>query len=340
MTKARFVRFVLFVALFCGCGSSKDQHVETPRGSATAAAPTASASAAATATQPPPTNLAVDADWHPLLYRVGGTKPSYLFGTIHVPDPRLQAFPQPLDKAIASSDEIVNEMPLDSANSMSMMTSIQLPQGKTLATELPAPLYARLKAAFVAKGFGMAFPVLEHMKVWAVAAQVALLDHLQDMMGSGGAKAIDMNIHDKAKDEGKATSGLETQAEQLAVFDGLTKDEQSRMLEQTLDQRVKDAKDGKDPVAALMTLYIAGAEAPLLKELDGGFDLSRPLDKKLLKRLITDRNKRMTDRIVALVKANPAKGYFFAVGAAHLLGDDGVVAQLKKKGMTVERVTP
>jgi uncharacterized protein YbaP (TraB family) len=98
-------------------------------------------------------------------------------------------------------------------------------------------------------------------------------------------------------------------------------------------------KDGKDPVGNLMNLYIAGSEAPLLSELNSGFDLSRPLDKKLLKRLITDRNVRMSDRIAALVKGHPTRAYFFAVGAAHLLGDDGVVAQLRKKGMTIERVT-
>ena len=57
-----------------------------------------------------------------------------------------------------------------------------------------------------------------------------------------------------------------------------------------------------------------------------------------MKRLITDRNKVMTDRIAAKLKASPNKTYLFAVGSAHLLGDDGIVAQLKKKGLTVERV--
>lgn len=337
----RFQRFVLFVALLVGCGSSKE-HVDTPQVALTASAtpsatasaePVASASASAGATQiQTPTQVAIA--WKPLLYRIGGAKPSYLFGTIHVPDNRITHFPPSLDRAVADSEEIVNEMPLDNSDAMSMMSSFQMPHGQTLSTQLSPALHDRLAKVFAAKQLPLA--PFENFKVWAVAAQVAMLDHLTEMMTGG--KAIDMNLHDRGKAAGKKTSGLETQAEQLAVFDGLSKDEQSRMLEQTLEQRDKDLKEGNDPIAKLMTLYVAGDEAPLLAELNAGFDLQKPLDQKLLKRLITDRNKIMTDRIGAKLKATPPHTYFFAVGAAHLLGDDGIIAQLKKKGVAVERV--
>lgn len=341
----RFIRFAAFISIFVGlaCGSSKDQHVDNPPPVASAsAAPQASASSSAEPVASssviptqinPPTQINVA--WKPLLYKISGTKPSYLFGTIHVPDPRIANFPASLDQAIASSDEIVNEMPLDNSNPMSMMASFQLPAGQSLTTQLTPTLHARLEKAFQSGHPPLPIAPFEHFKVWAVAAQVALLDHLMEMMSGG--KAIDMNIHDKGKAAGKKTSGLETEAEQLQVFDGLNKDEQSRLLEQTLDQRDKDLKDGKDPVAKLMSLYVAGDEAPLLAELNAGFDSTKPLDQKLLKRLITDRNKIMTDRLVVKLKG-PPRAYFVAVGAAHLLGDDGVIAQLKKKGMTVERV--
>ena len=331
----RLVRFLVFVALLVGC-SSKSAHVDAPHETASAsAAPSVSAApvASASATAAPPVATAA---WHPLLWRVAGNKPSYLFGTIHVPDPRLANFPPELKKALGDSDEVVNEMPLDASSMLALVGAIQLPQGKSLATELPPALYTRLKTLFDQQGLGAKFPLLEHIKVWAIAAQVALLDHQSEM---AAGKGIDMILHDDGKAAGKATSGIETAAEQLAVFDGLSKDEQARMLEQTLDQRDKDRQEGKDPVTRLMNLYVSGDEAPLLAELDAGFDSKRPLDVKLFKRLITDRNKRMADRIAVLVKTHPGRAYFVAVGAAHLLGDDGVVAQLKKKGLSVERVT-
>ncbi len=335
-----FKRFLIFVVLLVGCGSSKE-HVDTPQVAATASAtpsassssaPVASASAVPTqVTAPPQAN-----PWHPFLYKVAGTKPSYLFGTIHVPDDRLLAPPDSLKTAFHDSEEVVTELPLDDTSPAHAMQLAGMPNGKTLTSELPKPVYERLKAVLEKKGLGMAMPMMEHMKVWAVAIQIGLLDHLQELMG--GKKPIDVVLHDRAKETGRKTSGLETEAEQLAVFDTLSKDEQSRFLEEALDERDADERAHRDSFTALMNLYLGGDEAPLLTELNAGFDLKKPLDQKIMKRLITDRNKIMTDRIAAKLKASPGHPVLFAVGSAHLLGDDGIVAQLKKKGLTVERV--
>jgi uncharacterized protein YbaP (TraB family) len=349
LTAALSLSVAFLFALLLASGCSGEKHTtdvpQAPIASA-GAAPSASSSAepVASATsdgdagaQTAPTPAA--SVWKPLLYRVtiAGAKPSYLFGTIHIPDPRIALFPASLDKAIAAADEIVNEMPLDDASQAHMAGAVKMPAGKKLSTSIPPALYARLKQVFASKGLPDAVMIaMDGFKVWAVAVQVTMLDHMREMMTGG--KAIDMVLHDRGVAGHKRTTGLETEAEQLAVFDGLTNDEQARMLEQVLDERDKDLKEGKDPIAVLMSLYIAGEEAPLLAELNGGFDLKRPLDQKLMKRLITDRNKIMAQRTDARIKAHPTQSYFIAVGAAHLLGDDGVIAQLKKKGYAVERV--
>ena len=339
MTMTRLQRFLIFVFLLVGCGSSKER-VDTPQPqpSATASAsvavadPTTSAAPTASATTPPPPAVV----WKPFLYKVSGTKPSYLFGTIHVPDDRLAMPAQSLKDAFHEAEEVVTELPLDDTSPAHAMQLAGMPNGKTLTSELPKPVYERLKKVLNDKGLGMAMPMMEHMKVWAVAIQIGLLDHLQELMG--GKKPIDVVLHDRAKELGKKTSGLETEAEQLTVFDTLSKDEQSRFLEEALDERDADLAAHKDSFTTLMNLYLAGDETPLLAQLNQGFDMKKPLDQKIMKRLITDRNKVMTDRIAAKLKASPNKTYLFAVGSAHLLGDDGIVAQLKKKGLTVERV--
>ncbi|HEX4516211.1 MAG TPA: TraB/GumN family protein [Polyangiaceae bacterium] len=340
MTMTRLQRFLIFVFLLVGCGSSKER-VEGPQpqpsanasASAASAEPSASAAPVASATQttPPPAVA-----WKPFLYKVGGAKPSYLFGTIHVPDDRLAMPAQSLKDAFHDAEEVVTELPLDDTSPAHAMQLAGMPAGKSLPTELPKPVYERLKKVLTDKGLGMAMPMMDHMKVWAVAIQIGLLDHLQELMG--GKKPIDVVLHDRAKELGKKTSGLETEAEQLSVFDTLSKDEQSRFLEEALDERDADLAAHKDSFSALMNLYLAGDEAPLLTQLNQGFDMKKPLDQKIMKRLITDRNKVMTDRIAAKLKASPGHTYLFAVGSAHLLGDDGIVSQLKKKGLTVDRV--
>ncbi len=351
LQRARLIALTLLVTLLFGCGGgqadTRTDNANAPKPGASSQ-PTASASAAPVATEAPAVSDAGTATvastvpqvaWRPLLYRVTGKgKSSYLFGTIHIPDDRISKLPAALDKAIADSDEIVNEMPLDDATQARMVAAVKMPAGKRLSTSITAPLYDRLKKAFESAGIpAAALGMMEGVKVWAVAIQVALLDHLKDLASTSN-KGIDSVIHDRGAGAHKSTTGLETAAEQLAVFDGLTADEQSRVLEQALDERDKNVQEHKDPIAVLMNLYIAGDEAPLLAELNRGFDLKRPLDQKLLKRLITDRNKVMAERIDARIKSAPPRSYFVAIGAAHLLGDDGVIAQLKKKGYAIERV--
>ncbi|HEY2365152.1 MAG TPA: TraB/GumN family protein, partial [Polyangiaceae bacterium] len=222
----RLQRFLIFVFLLVGCGSSKER-VDTPQPQPSAnasastvasAEPSATASAsAAQVTQPPPAIV-----WKPFLYKIAGTKPSYLFGTIHVPDDRLAMPAQSLKDAFHDAEEVVTELPLDDTSPAHAMQLAGMPNGKTLTSELPKPVYARLKKVLDDKGLGMAMPMMEKMKVWAVAIQIGLLDHLQELMG--GKKPIDVVLHDRAKELGKKTSGLETEAEQLTVFDTLSKD--------------------------------------------------------------------------------------------------------------------
>ena len=60
--------------------------------------------------------------------------------------------------------------------------------------------------------------------------------------------------------------------------------------------------------------------------------------KKLMKRLIDDRNGTMTKRILELSKESPDKCFFFAVGTAHYPGKTGILAQLEAKGAKITRL--
>jgi len=53
-------------------------------------------------------------------------------------------------------------------------------------------------------------------------------------------------------------------------------------------------------------------------------------------KLIIQRNKSMTSKIESFLKTRGT--YFVIVGAAHLLGEKGVIQLLKKKGYTVEQM--
>jgi len=64
------------------------------------------------------------------------------------------------------------------------------------------------------------------------------------------------------------------------------------------------------------------------------------LNKKMITRVVDDRNTKMAEKIAELCAKKPAKSHFFAVGALHYAGDTGIVSQLTRKGFKVTRLGP
>jgi TraB/PrgY/gumN family/tRNA-splicing ligase RtcB len=190
------------------------------------AAPTP-ATASAVASAPPTRSVAVapprtpDPVWNrPLLWRIDakdGGKPSYVFGTIHLPDARLDVMPPGLDQALASADAVYTEIPMDAGTQLGMAPKLMLPKGKTLKATLPNDLYAKVEAMFAAKG--LPFAPFDTMKPWVVSTQLLLLDKMMLMLTK---KPLDAVVYARAQSEGKKVGGLETVDEQLGVFDGLS----------------------------------------------------------------------------------------------------------------------
>ena len=90
-----------------------------------------------------------------------------------------------------------------------------------------------------------------------------------------------------------------------------------------------DAKSGGDnSMEKLISLYITQDINGINKALNG-------YDSTKKDALLTKRNIKMARRIDSLAAF---RTMFFAIGAAHLPGDDGVISLLKKRGFTVEPV--
>jgi uncharacterized protein YbaP (TraB family) len=269
----------------------------------------------------------------PFLWKIEGKKTSWLFGTIHLPDERVLAIPKPVLSAVDSCDVMNTEIPMDFATQLSMAPRMLIGGGKTVKDLIPKPLYARVEKLFTEKKVPM-FP-LNQMKLWAMTTQIAILDHIKKFQT---AKPIDMVLYNRAQSAGKQVGGLETIAEQLSVFEELTLAEQIQMLEQTLDLLDEFKKKGEDPVEEMLLAYLAGDSKKMLAAMLESYDPENALDKKVMKRLFFDRNVRMADRIADKIKLAPDKGFFFAVGAGHLLGDEGMVRLLEKKGYKLKRI--
>jgi len=258
------------------------------------------------------------------------TGTAYLFGTIHLPDPRVLKLPRVVREAFDRSDIVLTEIELDAATQVKMLRAMQLPRGESLKKILPEDVQKR-----IAKLLPMA--AVEKQKVWAVTVNLMLLQ-AGDLFRSGRLP-LDADLPLKAKAAGKTVGALETVEEQIGLFDKMTIEDQIEMLKDTLDLIEKDKASGTNTLHKLVDLYLAGDLEAIMKfETTMGRKPSER-DKKFMKLLLDDRNVRMADRLAARMKKDPGHIWFVAVGAAHYHGEVGVGSLLAKKGFKVRRLT-
>jgi hypothetical protein len=282
----------------------------------------------------------------PFLWRIDGPVPSYLYGTVHVPDPRVLELPEVVRRALNAADVFNAEIPLDGATQASLMGKVMLPPGQDLRKIVGDDVFQRV-IRVVTKAVGNGVPpgfaelltsMLTPMKPWAVMSQVELLEFLPDI--TAGRQPLDAMLYGMAEKAGKGLGALETVDEQVAVFEGFSNEEQIRLLVAALDDFEKPRPDGISPTQKLVSLYLAGDLDKVVEEADKQRPEDDVLNKKVTARLVDDRNLKMASRIADLCNKKPARSYFIAVGALHYAGDTGILSQLSKKGFKITRLGP
>jgi hypothetical protein len=138
---------------------------------------------------------------------------------------------------------------------------------------------------------------------------------------------LDKHFYDLAQREGKMVQGLETIEFQISRFDGMMPAEQERLLAQTL-------KSIDTEIAGTRALADAwrGGDAPAVERIVLQ-DLKE--DPQMYKRLLVDRNRTWLPKLEALFSRRGRA--FVVVGAAHLVGPDGLLSLFRGRGYTLEQ---
>lgn len=273
----------------------------------------------------------------PFLWKVdaGGQKPSYLFGSIHIPSPSLTNLAPSVERVLQGADAVYCELAFDDATVLKIAQS-SMGSKRLLSQTLPPELYARTEAELrrVVPGFKLA--ALERAEIWTVGFALAMLEY---QVRYPRVTPLDLLLFQRAKAAGKATGGLETAEEQLEAMNSFTAAEQVEMLRATLDDMDAMRRQGQSPVERLLAAYRAGSAEAVDREVSRSLERCSPaLQKRFEQSLLLTRNRRMADRIAEKVRGSPDKKFLFVVGAMHGLGQNSVVDLLAKAGLKVERV--
>lgn len=263
----------------------------------------------------------------PAMWQVGsGRSQITIYGTIH-------ALPQGTDwlspKAKAAfnwADTLVVEMvaPEEPGAMSGLVQQIgYLPAPVPIRERLPDDLKPRYDAMVKASNLPLA--KLDEMKSWSAAISLVQLEML--MAGIDPAAGVDVTLISRARAAKKQLVGLETPRGQLELLNSLPETEQ-RLL---LASAISDMGESQTQLRALVAAWADGDVERILKDFDDS-----SLSPEMENRLFTARNRAWVEWIQAQLK-RPGRR-FMAVGAAHMAGPNGVIAQLKARGLAVRRV--
>lgn len=271
--------------------------------------------------------LPVQAQGKHFLWKVEapGGAVAYLLGSLHVLTADSYPLPAAIEKAFAESNTLVEEVDLDEiSDPMAMMGALakaMLTDGQTLDKIIAPSTYADVKKR--AEDVGLPMVALDRMKPWLVA--VTLMAPTLQAAGFKPEFGVDRHFFDRATARGMKRQALETVAYQLDRFDAMPVPVQEALLKTTiadLDTQVNDVKQ-------MVRAWSAGDAAAVEKLTLTSFKDSP----ELYKRLLVERNENWVPHVEKCLAGNA--GCFIVVGAAHLVGRDGLPALLAKKGMKV-----
>ena len=299
----------LFFAFIIGFGGLLAQPTEAPATKSTA--PTAEENA--------------------LLWRISGkdlATTSYLYGTIHMIGKAdfflTDSTRSAIDRAKLVTFEINMEDMMNLPAQMGLMMKSFMSDGKSLSDLLSKEDYALVKAHFDKQGLPLF--LFERMKPMFLTV-LADTDMGGGLGGDGDMVSYEMKIMEIAEQQKKKMGGLETAEYQMSMFDSIPYEAQAKMLVETIKSS-GGTEDGQfDQMVELYKNQDIVGMGAMMGE-DEGIGEYEDL-------LLNTRNRNWIPIMGEMMLAQPS---FFAVGAGHLGGDQGVVSLLRKAGYTVEAV--
>lgn len=260
-----------------------------------------------------------------LLWRVTapGLTPSYLFGTMHSSDSRVNTLPttltEPFDRASSFSMELIFTGP----GIVHMAEIMFYGENESLKDVIGEELFEQTRTAFIKTGISTRD--LDKKKPWAVIMTLGSPRKTRAVL------FLDLKLQHKATLQHKPIYGLETMDEQLQVFEGLSVEEQIQLLKEALSYQSTNAEQ----MDQLMKAYLNRDLAALAAISDRYQAQAGPAYNKLMDRLLVKRNHRMLERMQPRLKEGNA---FIAVGALHLPGREGLLTLLENNGYRVSPI--
>lgn len=267
-------------------------------------------------------------DENSLLWEISGNdlpEPSFLFGTIHmIPAEHFdlsESAKVAFDKAQRIAFEIDTENMNNPMAALGLLDRITMQGDTSLSDLLTEDEYQQVSDHFDNLGIPLAFMHRIKPMFLTIFASEDL-----DMLSPASKqdiKSYELELTNRAKEQQKDILGLETVDFQLSLFDSIPYQAQAQML---LDAIRSESGEADGSFDEMVDLYlredIVGMQALMQGENGGTMGAFEEL-------LLLRRNRSWIPLMQELMTDGPV---FFAVGAGHLAGEEGVIALLRNAG--------
>lgn len=273
--------------------------------------------------------LSVTAEARTSLWQVSkGAQTLYLGGTIHVLSKSDLPLPASFQKAFDNTDVLVLETDIKELmnpdNSLRMLTALTYADGRTLKDVVQPATYQAV--VDYAQAESVPVNVFERMTPAGVALTVLSIELAKAGIQQEG---VDKIFHNQAVLDGRPVLGLESVDQHLSYVTGMGQGAEDDFILQTLE----DARKTHESLRKIINAWRIGDQPALEAEVIDNMPQDYP---QLYARLLVERNNNWMPQIIQMLDTPEQE--LVLVGAAHLVGLDGLLAQLLEKGYQIKQL--
>jgi len=247
----------------------------------------------------------------------------YMLGSIHLAKPDMYPLDARIEEAFRASDNVVVEVDISKGNvAQQQALAMQMglySDGTTVRDHLTPEAFAKFQAFLEERGLPMA--VFQGFRPWMSAATLQVLE--MQRVGFDTEIGIERHFLRLAEQQGQVVHELETADFQLRMLAEMSDELQELFLISTIDEYASFTERIDQMIAGWKDGDATVLEDMLLQDYN-----EKPAMRPLYQRILIDRNVGMAEKIVDMLEGGGR--WFVIVGAAHLVGEQGLVAMLRQ----------
>jgi len=268
----------------------------------------------------------------PAMWRISDADTTiFLFGTIHVLPNTVGWRTPAFNRVMARSDGLVVETMIDETPTAlaADFNRLGVREGLPPFLDRFSPKNRPAIHAAMAQS-GVAESRYDQMETWA--ATLTLLGRQASSGGFKSSDGVETILRKNFARAGKPVEQLETNIDQMSLFDGLSEQAQRAMLTEMIGDPGARARSVRGQLDAMVGTWVKGDVTGIANS----FNAELVRQPELREALLTRRNARWASWIDQRM-AKPGS-VMVAVGAGHLAGNGSVLQALENHGYTITRI--